>query len=289
MPFSRAFRILRRSPDGIGASRAPLPTAPKTCNLASHPGGSIAVLDPAGRAELRDLATALDLPVVETADAEGTGLLLMRHEGRLSLGRAQGGAPVAVDFEELGRSGRTGGRERPLLCRALGLDRGVRRIVDATAGLGRDAFTLASWGVEVVLIERNAILHALLEDGLQRAADVPAVARMSLVRADARTHLCGIEPPDAVFLDPMFEDRGKAALPGWELQVLRALLGPGEDAIAELIDTARAVATRRVVVKRPAHGKLPGAKPDATYAGGRIRYEVFTPRSDRGPRNATAT
>jgi 16S rRNA (guanine1516-N2)-methyltransferase len=257
--------------------------------LDSTPDESIAVLDPTGSPALQELAERLELPVIEAAEAAAVDLVLLHHAGRLSLRKTGGGAPVAVDFEGLGRGGRTGGRTRPLLCRAVGLDRGVKRVVDATAGLGRDAFTLAAWGAEIVLVERSPILHALLEDGLRRAADVPAVARMTLVHADARIWLRGGEPPDAVFVDPMFEDRGKAALPGWELQVLRALLGPGEDEIAELIDAARAVATRRVVVKRPAHGKLPGAKPDASYVGGRIRYEVFTPRSDRGPRNATET
>lgn len=255
----------------------------------SIPHGSVAALNPDDCPELRQLAVELGLPTAEQDAPAETALLLCRDRGRLSLQKVGGGAPVAVDFGGLGRSGRTGGRARPLLCRALGLDRGVRTVVDATAGLGRDAFTLASWGAEVVLVERNPILHALLADGLRRAIDLPAAARMKLVRGDALSFLGEAEAPDAVFLDPMFEDRGKAALPGWELQVLRALLGPGEDAIAALLDAARAVATKRVVVKRPAHGRIPGRKPDASYAGGRVRYEVFTPRSDRGPRNPSAT
>ena len=38
-----------------------------------------------------------------------------------------------------------------------------------------------------------------------------------------------------------------------------------------------------------AHGRIAGHKPDASYVGGRVRYEVFTPRSDCGPRNPTDT
>lgn len=255
----------------------------------SNPHGSVAALNPEDCPELLGLAAELGLSTVAHESAATAELLLCKDRGRLALQKVGGGAPVAVDFGGLGRSGRTGGSTRPLLCRALGLDRGVRTVVDATAGLGRDAFTLATWGAEVVLVERNPILHALLADGLRRAAGLPAAARMTLVHGDALLFLRETEAPDAVFLDPMFEDRGKAALPGWELQILRKLLGPGQDAIAELLDAARAVAMKRVVVKRPAHGKIPGRKPDASYAGGRVRYEVFTPRSDRGPRNPSAT
>lgn len=255
----------------------------------SIPHLQIDVVAPSGCPRLQQLAGELGLDVVASAPASSAGLLLLEHDGRLSLAKAGGGAPVSVEFGGARRAGRTGGNARPMLCRAVGLDRGVRRVVDATAGLGRDAFTLASWGAEVVLVERSPILHALLADGLRRAEGSPAAARMTLVRADAKQFLAEAEPPDAVFLDPMFEDRGKAALPGWELQVLRALLGPGEDAVGDLIETARRVATRRVVVKRPAHGKIVGHRPDASYVGGRVRYEVFTPRSDRGPRNPTDT
>lgn len=262
---------------------------PPSCNLDSIPHPQIDVVDPDGSPHLRQLAGELGLDLVASAAASSAGLLLLENEGRLSLARAGGGAPIAVEFGGARRSGRTGGNARPMLCRAVGLDRGVRRVVDATAGLGRDAFTLAAWGAEVVLVERNPILHALLADGLRRAEGSTAVARMTLVRGDARQFLARAEPPDAVFLDPMFEDRGKAALPGWELQVLRTLLGPGEDAIGDLLETARRVATRRVVVKRPAHGRIAGHKPDASYVGGRVRYEVFTPRTDRGPRNPTDT
>ena len=42
-------------------------------------------------------------------------------------------------------------------------------IIDATAGLGRDAFLLAALGSKVTLIERSNIMHALLADGMNAA------------------------------------------------------------------------------------------------------------------------
>ncbi|WP_457998882.1 class I SAM-dependent methyltransferase, partial [Klebsiella michiganensis] len=41
-------------------------------------------------------------------------------------------------------------------------------VVDATAGLGRDAFVLASVGCRVRMLERNPVVAALLDDGLAR-------------------------------------------------------------------------------------------------------------------------
>ncbi len=38
-------------------------------------------------------------------------------------------------------------------------------VVDATAGLGRDAFVLASVGCRVRMLERNPVVAALLDDG----------------------------------------------------------------------------------------------------------------------------
>jgi 16S rRNA (guanine1516-N2)-methyltransferase len=231
------------------------------------------------------LAVRLGLPLVDDARAAAADLALRYEAGRLTLGRSGPRVlrPIAVDFESreaVGRS-RVRGGGRALVARALGLDRGVRTVVDATAGLGRDAWSIAVAGAEVTMVERNPVLLALLEDGLERARarGAEAAQRIELVGADAVAFLAALdERPDAVFLDPMFADRGKAALPGRDLQILRALLGPGGDVDgAELLAAARAVARRRVVVKRPAHAPAPAARPTATYGGGRIRYEVYAP------------
>lgn len=42
-------------------------------------------------------------------------------------------------------------------------------VVDATAGLGRDAFVLASVGCRVRMLERNPVVAALLDDGWRAA------------------------------------------------------------------------------------------------------------------------
>src|ERR1700704_2835915 len=86
---------------------------------------------------------------------------------------------------------RGSGRDHPLV-KAAGFrkDR-VPTVVDATAGLGRDAFLLASVGANVVLLERSADVHALLKDALARASAASpglaeVIAHMSLIHGDAR-------------------------------------------------------------------------------------------------------
>ena len=89
--------------------------------------------------------------------------------------------PVRVDFVEGGAAHRRlyGGGSGQMIAKAVGIAQGVRpRVLDATAGLGKDAFVLASLGCEMSLIERQPLIGALLEDGLARGADDFDVAMM---------------------------------------------------------------------------------------------------------------
>jgi 16S rRNA (guanine1516-N2)-methyltransferase len=154
------------------------------------------------------------------------------------------------------------------------------RIVDATAGLGRDAFLLASRGCEVTLLERSPHVHALLADGLARAAaagpDFAAIAsRMTLRLGDARQLLAGLEP-DVVLVDPMHPPRTNTALVKKEMRLLRELVGSDPDAL-ELMQAALAAARKRVVLKWPLRAApMAGLrKPSHQIVGKTTRYDVF--------------
>ncbi len=178
---------------------------------------------------------------------------------------------------------------RDLLWRAV--LSGAAKVVDATAGLGGDAFHLAAKGAEVTMIERSPLLLALLEDALERAAagelgSVAAAAaeRLRLIRGDARAVLQErqrLAASEVVYLDPMFPATTKRSLPSKELALLRSLLPPSQPAEeAELLSVARAVATRRVVVKRPAGAPaLAGERPSGALLGSTTRYDIYAPRS----------
>ena len=90
--------------------------------------------------------------------------------------------------------------------------------MDATAGLGRDAFVLASLGCAVRLVERSPVAAALLADALTRAHAHPdtadIAARMTVIHADASDWLASLASearPQVVFVDPMFPDTGNKA------------------------------------------------------------------------------
>lgn len=134
-------------------------------------------------------AGRLQLPLVGEAafalQLGGAGLQLVE------LG-PQAPGPVRVDFVAGAVAHRRlfGGGSGQMIAKAVGVQPGVRPVVlDATAGLGRDAFVLAQLGCRVTLIERQPLIAALLEDGLQRAQIdpevAPIVARMQLLRGNA--------------------------------------------------------------------------------------------------------
>ena len=194
--------------------------------------------------------------------------------------------PVRIDFTAgaMGHRLRFGGGRGQTLARAAGLKPGFNPdIWDATAGLGRDGFVLASLGCRVTLCERSPVLAALLADGLQRAALHPEAGtwvdeRLRLVHADAVAALSGLAPaerPDVVYLDPMYPAGKANVLVKKEMRALQQILGPDSDS-QTLLETALQAARRRVVVKRPARAApLAGRKPSASVASKKTRYDLY--------------
>lgn len=232
-------------------------------------------------------AEEMRVPLVTSVDAgsHSFAFLLAVTEKRVEL-RAPGQdvAPLYVDFVDGATAFRrkSGQSRKQPIARAIGIKGDGCTVLDATAGLGRDAFLLACLGCRVTGIERSAVLHALLDDGMRRAREsldnglLTIMSRLQFVQADARGYLQAIEEaarPDVVFLDPMFPSRKKTALEGREIRVCRALVGADEDA-EELLQLARGTARKRVVVKR--HRQTPPLdKPDFEIAGRTVRYDVY--------------
>jgi 16S rRNA (guanine1516-N2)-methyltransferase len=233
------------------------------------------------------LAADLDAATLARARALGLGaapaaagaapLELARRDGKLAIAwRARGSpGPVAVDFAAWLARAPLQGLRRQLLARALGSS--CRTVVDATAGLGRDALVLAACGGEVLAIERDPALFLLLEDGLARAAADPrtraVAARITPRLGDARDLLPALTP-DAVYVDPMFGEPGSAQVKK-ELQALRLLLADGAQSAGDLLAAARAAARDRVIVKRARKAPPLGGPPSFTVRGTRVRFDVY--------------
>ena len=153
-------------------------------------------------------------------------------------------------------------------------------VVDATAGLGRDAFLLASLGAEVTLIERSPDMHRLLEEGLACAKETggdvaETINRMTLLHGDARDLLPTLAP-EVVLVDPMHPPRKKTALAKNEMRLIRAIVGTDEDSV-ELMKVALTTASRRVVLKWPQRADpMVGIRPPShQIAGKSTRHNVF--------------
>ena len=176
---------------------------------------------------------------------------------------------------------RFGGGRGQALAKAAGLKSGKNPyIVDATAGLGRDAFLLASLGATVTLIERNDKMHSILQDGLLRARNeggefTDIINRMTLLHGDAKELLPQLKP-EVIVIDPMHPPRIKSALVKKEMRQIRDIVGTDPDA-AELMKVALATATSRVVLKWPLRADpMEGIKkPSHQITGKSTRYDVF--------------
>lgn len=220
----------------------------------------------------RALGDELGLPDLPIAEANAhANWLLFRDDRGLALQRHDG-VRIAPDFVR----GRNAARAREAalsaqpLARALGIARlrdtlgGEVTLLDATAGMGVDAWQAAALGATVTMIERHPIIHALLADALRRAhtADserVRAIAqRVNCLRAEALEHLAAVAAkptehrPMVIYLDPMYprpEGQRKRARSRKGIDALHALIPAGND--QELLDAALAAARARVVVKRP--------------------------------------
>ncbi|QIR15914.1 class I SAM-dependent methyltransferase [Shewanella aestuarii] len=194
---------------------------------------------------------------------------------------------ISVDFVSgaVAHRRKFGGGRGQSIAKAVGLKQGVTpTVVDGTAGLGRDAFVLASLGCKVIMVERHPVVAALLEDGLRRAYEDAEIGswmreRMSLFHGSSITALAqaaeksGTEI-DVVYLDPMYPHREKSALVKKEMRVFQTLVGADLDADG-LLAPAMALATKRVVIKRPDYAEdLDGVKPSMVIATKKNRFDV---------------
>ncbi|MDA0279176.1 MAG: class I SAM-dependent methyltransferase [Proteobacteria bacterium] len=236
------------------------------------------------------LATDLDLPSIELPSSysprEVTNFdyLLAYNDSKLVLqttGVANAGE-LCVDFSDAKLNYRVNSSIRSQnIAKALGIKGSLRpAVLDATAGLGKDAFLMASLGCEVSLLERSAVVHALLADGLARTGyygeEIDTILRrMKLYFGDLLVFAADSKQFDVVYLDPMFPRRRKSAKVKKDMAALQQLLGHQTDG-AELLDCAKLLAKKRVVVKRAKLSPHLGSdKPDIEFKGSSSRYDVY--------------
>eukprot|EP00934_Nitzschia_sp_Nitz4_P004777 Nitzschia sp. Nitz4//scaffold78_size91513//86552//89147//NITZ4_004943-RA/size91513-processed-gene-0.78-mRNA-1//1//CDS//3329558172//4767//frame0 len=166
---------------------------------------------------------------------------------------------------------------------------------DFTAGLGQDSLLLASSGArQVVMVERNPIVVALLQDGLRRlhlatedhndGMSHKLHPKLALISGDAKeiVQQWNETQPEVVYLDPMFPPRSKAAKVSKGMDLLHSLLDSQEDYETDqdeqLLEAALRHTRHKVVVKRPQTVPPLGQshyRPSYSVEGSSNRWDVY--------------
>lgn len=185
-----------------------------------------------------------------------------------------------------------------LLARACNLaPRQPITLLDAMAGWGVDGLALQMRGAKVVQVERNPGAWALLHDLRRRFGF--STEPTDLRCADAWQVLkdSPAAAVEVVYLDPMFAQRKKTALPNKRLQLLAQVTnvrpvnpaappqvasgrpGEGEAAVeptlGEWVAAAQQVASARVVVKRRLKDPPMQPSPAWQLKGKTVRYDCY--------------
>lgn len=244
---------------------------------------NLAVLssNPSCTTRAESIAHDLSLPLLNTADSSHDYFLLVTPDYIGIQANHSRSQPLYVDFSspKLAYRQSQASLRKETLARAIGLKPDDHPfIVDATAGLGQDSLILAGLGFKVTLLERSPIVHLLLQDGLERAKKTnPASHNLTLIHINAISWLQQqhTQPPQVVYLDPMFPEKSKSAQVKKEMQILQDIAGKDLDSEV-LFNAALACATKRVVVKRPRLATfLSIKKPTFQLIGKSSRFDIY--------------
>ncbi|WP_053981314.1 class I SAM-dependent methyltransferase [Marinagarivorans algicola] len=194
--------------------------------------------------------------------------------------------PISVNFHTGSADHRRkfGGGKGQMIAKAVGVSAHIKpRILDATAGLGGDAFVLATLGCHIQLQERSPIAHALLADGLVRAAQFAERtqdnALANIIQRMQLSHADSIEKPiegiDVIYLDPMFPTRKKSAAVNKSMRAFHDLIGHDDDS-DQLLTYALNQDVCRIVVKRPRIAPhLADKAPSYSLEGKSSRFDIY--------------
>ncbi len=192
--------------------------------------------------------------------------------------------PLIVDFVSMVEKIRTQTHQlqSELLIKACGLNKKSNQtVLDATAGIGTDAFLLHSTGAIVSMVEFHPLLYSLLNDGVNNYLEyLPQENDFTVTYADSCNYMLDAsnEKRDIVYLDPMFATKNKNALVKREMQLIQLVHShlPYTSDQAQLLSAAKGFAKSRVVVKRAINASfLDQQQPNYSLKGKAIRFDVY--------------
>ena len=168
------------------------------------------------------------------------------------------------------------------IAKAVGVKKDFKpKILDTTAGQGRDSFLLASLGCEMIMLERNSVIFLLLNNAIENAKNnvelIDSINRMTLLNQDSIEFLKNNkEYFDVIYIDPMFPKSHKSRLVKKDMQLFREIVGDDLDSV-ELLRLSMQQNVKRIVVKRMLNSPfINNLKPNFQIKGKTTRFDVYT-------------
>lgn len=209
----------------------------------------------------------IDLVEMSTSLAELTGEVVIDTQG---LGYVMPDQRLfrLGPFQDL----KTGGIRKAMGKQVSGLS-----VLDACAGFGDDTLGLRGDCV-LTLVEQNPRTALFLAERLYQFAPSKTQKQFPVLVNDNVSNLLGrasFGQWDVVYLDPMFPERKKQALPKRSMQTLSELQAGHEATDIELLlQQAQEVAARRTVLKRRRKDPRLGV-PDHQILGAKVRFDIY--------------
>ncbi len=232
----------------------------------------------------KGLLSKISLPPQWSLEVKEEDLYLHTGEGR----------PFTLDFSKL----KNLSKNQPL-AKAVGVKSGKRlRVLDVTAGWGKDAFLLASLSCDVIAIESHPLVFIFLKAALSKR-DLKTPKSLQFILDNSLNYLKNMkseEKPEVIYMDPMFAS-DKKSLSHKPLRVLKTLVGESNQSETfqsetfqsetfqseTLFKQALGKSLNRIVVKRHKHQKsMPFAPLMCTFSGRSVCYDVFSTQRKKG-------
>ena len=232
------------------------------------------------------LAMELEVAVVASLDDLNTeNAIFDLIEQQLVLYLLLDGKPDILKFDlaegEVAHRANKVSKTNEVVAKAIGCKPHYRpRVLDATAGMGRDSLIMAMLGCQVTMQERNSAIYLLLKNALERLQQSmdfkkTIVERISLKKQNSIDSFQDLTDIDVIYLDPMFPERKKSALVKKEMRLFKLLTGEDLDS-DKLLIRALDSSVKRVVVKRPKGAPvLAEKKPSHAIMAKKFRYDVY--------------
>lgn len=164
------------------------------------------------------------------------------------------------------------------LARALGLSKNPETtVLDGTAGTGKDAMLMLSYGARIESMERNPFIYLLLKDALKRLSESELADQYEpnyTIQFGPCQKLNREQCQGKVFFyDPMFPALRNKSKSKKEMELFKNLTGGDED-IESVFLWAKEQPFSKIVFKQSVHDK-PLGKPTASFKGKSVQYHMY--------------